>query len=560
VIHRDLKPGNILVSEEGEVKLLDFGVAKLLNPELGGTGPTQTQAALRVMTPEYASPEQVRGQHVTTATDIYSLGVILYQLLTGARPYKLNDSSPEELSRVICESEPSKPSQVVSGQQSVVSGTADLHRQETAHNEQITNPKSKIQNLKSLRGDIDNIVLMALRKDPARRYRSVEQFSADIERHLKGLPVIARKDTFNYRATKFARRNRVGVAAAAIILLLLLGGIVATALQARAIARQAQMAQHERAKAESINAVLEQMLNYSNPVLNSSSRNGRETTMTEVLDEAARRLEGPEFANQPEVRAELERIIGISYYGQGRYALGAEHLQEYVVLEKGLYGENHPRTLAASVILAALLFERGEMVEAEKLFRQSLPLMRIAQQKGNIKAEVLLDALSSFGYLRRTQGDSREAEALFREALALRPQVPVEARYSLGITRSTLASTLADQGRFDEAVQTAREAVAETRQRGNPNRPDLGFSLTVLGGFLSDKGDFAAADAALLEAETIFRRLLQPSHLWLGTICAIKLSLSIARAGLSKRKTRSARLLRSILRVSASTMTTIRLL
>ena len=199
-----------------------------------------------------------------------------------------------------------------------------------------------------------------------------------------------------------------------------------------------------------------------------------------------------------------------------RTALGAQHLQEYVVLEKGLYGEDHPKTLAASAILASLLFERGEMPEAEKLYRQVLPPMRAAQQKGVIKAELLLDALSSFAYLRRTQGDSREAEALFREALALSPQVPVEARYSLGVTRSTLASTLADQGRFDEAVQTAREAVAETRQRGNPDRPDLGFSLTVVGGFLVDKGDFAEADAALHEAETIFRKLLQPSHLWLG--------------------------------------------
>jgi len=161
---------------------------------------------------------------------------------------------------------------------------------------------------------------------------------------------------------------------------------------------------------------------------------------------------------------------------------------------------------------------KGEMIESEKLFREILPLTRIEQRKGNIKAENLFDELVNFAYLRRTQGDSTEAESLFREALTLDSQIPPASRYSLGITQSTLASTLADQGRFDEALETARAAVANSRLRGDTERPDFGFSLTILGGFLTDKGNYVEADTCLRDGETIFRRLLQPTHLWLGDV------------------------------------------
>jgi serine/threonine protein kinase len=240
VVHRDLKPGNIFVSPKGVPKLLDFGIAKLLNPELTPHAFVATRLDARMMTPEYASPEQVRGEPVTTAADVYALGVLLYENLT-------------EIARAICEEQPTRPSTVVA-QEVEATGADGVSRRLTPDSVSRTREGSPEKLRRRLAGDLDNIVLMAMRKETQRRYASAEQLSEDIRRHLEGRPVIARKDTLGYRTERFVARHRVGVAAATAVVLALVAGMAATAWQAR-------VARAERARAEAALADVRKLAN-----------------------------------------------------------------------------------------------------------------------------------------------------------------------------------------------------------------------------------------------------------------------------------------------------------
>jgi serine/threonine protein kinase len=229
IIHRDLKPGNILVTADGVPKLLDFGIAKILDPSVATNGCELTLTQFRALTPSYASPEQIKGEPITTASDVYSLGVVLYELFTGHHPYQVAGDTAEKVARAACEMEPKRPSSVVRESGRSESG----HYQGAAIASSVPTARDAEKLRRALKGDLDNIVLMALRKEPQRRYSSVEHFAQDIRRHLENLPVSARNDTVAYRISKFARRHKVGIAAAVIVIVALLLGMGMTIQQKR---------------------------------------------------------------------------------------------------------------------------------------------------------------------------------------------------------------------------------------------------------------------------------------------------------------------------------------
>jgi eukaryotic-like serine/threonine-protein kinase len=241
IVHRDLKPSNILVTSEAVPKLLDFGIAKMLDPAAAADAPEPTMSMYRLLTPGYASPEQVKGEEITTVSDVYSLGVLLYELLTGHRPYVTTGRSPHQIARAVCEVDPEKPSTVVRRSEARDPATGGAEITPASVSEVRDGSPEKLS--KRLRGDLDNIVHMALRKDPKRRYETVERFATDIRRHLAHLPISAAKDTLGYRASKFVSRHKAAVTGAAMVLITLVAGLVITVHEAR-------IAQLEKARAE----------------------------------------------------------------------------------------------------------------------------------------------------------------------------------------------------------------------------------------------------------------------------------------------------------------------